>query len=236
MRKFAITDIHGCNLSFHALLDQISLTTADELYLLGDYIDRGPDSKGVLDTILQLKNDGYQLRCLMGNHDEGMLKAPHDGHLFHNWLTNWGGVQTLDSFNAYEWKDIAEKYWKFLAGLEYYIETDGYILVHAGLNFDLPDPFEAQKSLLFIRDWHKDINYDWLGERIIVHGHSPVSPQQTKTFLQNLETQRVIDIDNGCFIGNYRAERGHLCAFDMTNRALFFQKNLDDVTNYWAKK
>ncbi|MEO0876095.1 MAG: metallophosphoesterase, partial [Bacteroidota bacterium] len=66
MRKFAISDIHGCLKTFEALLDQIQFTTQDELYLLGDYIDRGPDSKGVIDLIWKMQADGYQVKCLRG--------------------------------------------------------------------------------------------------------------------------------------------------------------------------
>ncbi len=69
MRKLAIGDIHGCNKTFKALLDQINLSKDDELTLLGDYIDRGPDSKGVIDTIINLQSSGYQVRALRGNHD-----------------------------------------------------------------------------------------------------------------------------------------------------------------------
>ena len=66
MRKFAISDIHGCLKSFEALLDKIQLSTSDELYILGDYIDRGPDSKGVIDYIWKLEQEGYAVKCLRG--------------------------------------------------------------------------------------------------------------------------------------------------------------------------
>jgi len=70
MRQIAISDIHGCARTFQALLDKIQLSTNDQLYLLGDYIDRGPDSKGVIDTILGLINAGYRVQTLMGNHEK----------------------------------------------------------------------------------------------------------------------------------------------------------------------
>ena len=234
MRQFAISDIHGCHLSFNALLDKIGLTTADELYLLGDYIDRGPDSKGVLDTIFRLQSTGYTVRCLMGNHDEAILKARHDRLFFLSWLSDWGGVQTLNSFQAHEWKVIAAPYWHFFETLEPFIETGSHILVHAGLDFRLPDPLVFTEEMLFIRDWHPSINYGWLGDRCIVHGHTPVSVQQVQTLLENIDNQQVINIDTGCFAGERSSGKGHLCAFDLTNRALFFQKNLDDVSGYWA--
>ena len=70
MRRFAISDIHGCARTFEALLDRIAFTSQDELYLLGDYIDRGGDSKGVLDLIFRFQKEGYAVQCLLGNHEQ----------------------------------------------------------------------------------------------------------------------------------------------------------------------
>ncbi|MCC6412552.1 MAG: metallophosphoesterase, partial [Saprospiraceae bacterium] len=64
MKKYAISDIHGCNKTFLALLENLDFSKADELYLLGDYVDRGPDSKGVFDTIFRLQSEGYKVQCL----------------------------------------------------------------------------------------------------------------------------------------------------------------------------
>jgi serine/threonine protein phosphatase 1 len=235
MRQFAITDIHGCNASFNALLDKIGLTTADELYLLGDYIDRGPDSKGVLDTIMRLQSTGYTVRCVRGNHDEAMLKSRVDRHFYLDWLTGWGGEQTLESFSAYQWDDIAPQYWHFLQSLDLFIETNGYILVHAGLDFSKSNPFKAKAEMTSIRNWYSDIDYEWLGSRCIVHGHTPVTVQEASTLLENLDSHQVIDIDTGCFSGERLPGKGYLTALDMTNRQLVFQKNLDDVSRYWAR-
>lgn len=74
-RTFAIADIHGCYSTFCALLDQIMLTREDELYLLGDYIDRGPDSKKVVDLIIQLQADGFAVKPIMGNHEQMLLDS-----------------------------------------------------------------------------------------------------------------------------------------------------------------
>ena len=74
MNKFAISDIHGCAKNFKALLDRISLSLGDELYLLGDYIDRGPDSKGVIDHVWQLQKTGHTVHCLCGNHEQRLRR------------------------------------------------------------------------------------------------------------------------------------------------------------------
>ncbi len=232
MRQFAITDIHGCNRSFNALLDQIGLTTADELFLLGDYIDRGPDSKGVLETIIGLQSTGYKVRCMMGNHDESMRKARLNRIFYEEWISKWGGQQTLESFETIDLEEVPQHYWEFLESLELYIETGAFILAHAGLNFHLLNPFSNKTDLLFIRDWYGDIDYGWLGDRCIVHGHTPVTTEQCEALLQNIDNHRVIDIDTGCFSGTRLPGKGYLTAFNMTNRQLTFQKCLDNVGGY----
>ena len=74
MRKIAISDIHGCLKTFKLMVEeQIVLSQKDELYLLGDFVDRGPNSKGVLDYIMSLQEAGYQLHCLRGNHEDMMV-------------------------------------------------------------------------------------------------------------------------------------------------------------------
>jgi len=225
MRKFAISDIHGCRKTFEALLDQIGLTTEDELYLLGDYIDRGPDSKGVIDYIWQLQTDGYRLHCLRGNHEEMMLASMIDKRYRENWIGFNGGAETIRSFEAKSWVDIPENYLVFLHELEYYLEVDDYILVHAGLDFENDTPFEDKEALIWIRNWYESIDYDWLGDRIIVHGHTPQPSTNTKDMLKNIEELQVVDIDNGCVFPHPRL--GMLCAFELTQRELFFQKNIE---------
>ena len=72
MRKFAISDIHGCSRTLEALLDKLAVTTADEVYFLGDYIDRGPDSAGVIERLIELR-ERYECTFLLGNHESMFL-------------------------------------------------------------------------------------------------------------------------------------------------------------------
>jgi serine/threonine protein phosphatase 1 len=75
-RRFAVGDIHGCSKTLKKMMEDVLLLEhEDMLFLMGDYIDRGPDSKGVLDYILQLLESGYDIRPLLGNHEEMMLIA-----------------------------------------------------------------------------------------------------------------------------------------------------------------
>lgn len=234
MRQFAISDIHGCNISFNALLEKIGLTTADELYLLGDYIDRGPDSKGVLDTIMRLQTMGYKVRCLVGNHEDGMVRSLYDFEHCEAWMKKWGGKETLESFDVFSINDVPLEYWRFLDSLEKYIEVGDYLLVHAGLNWSGVKPLSDLDGLLFARNWYHKIDYDWLGKRTIIHGHTPIVQTAMELMLESMNFHQYLNIDNGCVYDSYADDSYHLCALDMTNRALFFQKNLDDVSGYWA--
>jgi serine/threonine protein phosphatase 1 len=78
-RVFIIGDIHGCNKTFRKLvLEKISIRKTDKIYCLGDYIDRGPDSKGVIDFIIQLRKDGFNIHTLRGNHEQLLLESEID--------------------------------------------------------------------------------------------------------------------------------------------------------------
>ncbi len=226
MRKIAITDIHGCINSFWALLDQLALTTSDELYLLGDYIDRGPNSKGVIDHIWQLQEDGYQIECLRGNHEQLLLESRQRPGQNMLWLAN-GGWETLASFKIQSTYRVPQEYLKFCQGLPYYLEVDHYILVHAGLSFDNEDPLADREAMLWIREWYDNIDRDWLGDRIIVHGHTPISLAQINLQYKNIKKTPALDIDGGCVHKGKRPGLGYLCALDMTNWKLYFQDNID---------
>ena len=172
MRKFAISDIHGCRQTFDALLQKIELKKEDKLFLLGDFIDRGPDAKGVLDKIMTMQEEGYQVYCTWGNHEEIMMDIIDNPVNLGSWLRS-GGASTLTSFEVNYPTDIPSKYIDFIRSFPYYLEEDQYILVHAGLNFKLRQPLKGITDMLWIRKWYDAINYKWLKDRIIIHGHTP---------------------------------------------------------------
>lgn len=222
MRKIAISDIHGCNATFEALLQQINFSKADQLFLLGDYLDRGPSSKQVLDTIFRLKAEGYQLQCLRGNHEEMLLWAL-SGHSYNleSFLRN-GGDMTLASFDVKHPRDIPEQYLDFLENLPLWIEADEFIFVHAGLHF-VPgtSPFEHQDKMLWTRNWYNDLDLEWLGQRFIVHGHTPTPYATIRNLFRHFNGLRVINIDAGCVY--QRTGYGQLCGVDLSNRILYFE-------------
>jgi serine/threonine protein phosphatase 1 len=230
MPQFAISDIHGCAQTFDALLNEIQLSPSDELFLLGDYIDRGLDSKGVIDKILALQKDGYRVQCLMGNHEEMLLECldPAAFGMTDLWLKN-GGKATLQSFSLPWYANpahIPKIYLDFMHRLHLYFEAGPYLMVHAGLNFKAPEPLQDLNSMLWIRGFYQDIDYDWLNGRILVHGHTPQITEATERQLQNLPEKQVINIDTGCVFNKHG--RDTLTAFNLTDQTLTCVKNQEN--------
>lgn len=232
MSRYAISDIHGCHQTFDALLDRLALSQSDTLYLLGDYIDRGPGSKEVVDRILQLRRDGYEVECLLGNHEWLLLNAPYDNNRMVNWINRNGGAITLQSYNLYEenyLQAMPSDHLSFYKNLQYIIELDDYILVHAGLNFKDEDPLSDYTSMLWIRDWHQQIDETVTDGRAIVHGHTPRLYTYLEKDVLNKDC-KAFDIDTGCVYHGTHFE-GYLVAFDLDRRTCTFQKNIEDLAH-----
>lgn len=226
--RYAISDIHGNYKTFLNALDRIQLSPSDELYILGDYIDRGPNSRAVINHILQLQAGGYNINCIRGNHEQYMLNAfnsdDSDKHFF--WLRAGGGP-TLDSYHkaANELFPDFDKHLQWAAQLPFYLDIGDYYLVHAGINFRALEPLKDLESLIQIRHWHEDINDQWLGKKHIVHGHTPMKRKYIEAQLSDSHPYPAFDIDAGCFY--HKHGFGHLCVMNLDDRAFHFLPNAD---------
>lgn len=130
--RLAIGDIHGCLTSFDTLLSAINPGKEDLIVTLGDYVDRGPDSKGVIDRLLELR-ETHSMINLMGNHEIQMIRALEtrtDRERFLSGLC--GGQDTLDCYGGHL-EDVLEEHWDFIRNASLYHELDDFILVHAGI-------------------------------------------------------------------------------------------------------
>jgi len=208
----------------------IRLETGDTLYLLGDYVDRGPDSKGVIDFIISLREKGYRVLTLMGNHEDMLLNAMEGGAQFNQWMRN-GGSFTLKSFGLEKMIEtgymsgfgLPDPYLGFLHDLKFYVEMDDVILVHAGIDLSLPDPFSETYILLWTRQ--TVIEKKVLGNRKVIHGHTPVPLTVIREMVDDPEAND-INIDGGCVYTMYRS-LGYLAALDLDKRELMWVKNLE---------
>jgi predicted MPP superfamily phosphohydrolase len=220
-RLFAISDIHGCFNPFYELVvNVIKLTKSDSLILLGDYIDRGWQSREVIDFIIDLKQKGFDVTPLRGNHEQMLLDSWDDPAEFPLWQMNSGDT-TLFSFGITEIREADKKYIDFFSGLEFYLEIDNYLFVHAGFNDYEADPFSDR----YIMIWECSSNYTnpVLQDKTIIHGHRP----KTIAFVKKLisENSKVIPIDTGCV---YEKEMGYanLSALEINSMNLISVPNM----------
>jgi serine/threonine protein phosphatase 1 len=219
-RKIAIGDIHGCNKTFNKLLYQIlKIRDDDSIYLLGDYIDRGPDSKGVIDTILKLQTEGYDIVCLRGNHEQILLDSGQDLNHFMQWLLN-GGDSTMESFGAKRYKDFPIKYKLFFESTQLIITIPGFVLVHAGLNFKKNKIFEDKNAMLWARGF-KSFQPKLEGLKLI-HGHTPIP---LKKILE--QNGNCINIDGGCVFNSIKKNCGYLVACILETMEFKYVKCID---------
>jgi serine/threonine protein phosphatase 1 len=219
MRTFVISDIHGNNELFREALKEIGFEKEDKLILLGDLIDRGIDSKGVLDSVIQLLESGYNIECLRGNHEQMLLDAPLSKNHLNHWLLN-GGDQTLYSFRINSIKKIPPKYLNLINGFKYFDEDENFVFAHAALNMKIADPLMDIDTILWERNPAKYLNLDWLGNRKLIHGHTPTSQAEILKAIENDE--RIICIDNGSFIN--RKNYGTMCVLHLESLGVKFCK------------
>jgi serine/threonine protein phosphatase 1 len=153
MRVLAIGDIHGCLGAFDDLLKWVAPTKEDVVITLGDYVDRGPDSRGVLGRLIELKQR-LNLICLRGNHEQMMVEAYRGGSSEKKMWSGVGGVQTLGSYGtpgkSGTLEDIPREHWDFLENdLVDYHESELFIFVHATVWPDLAMDEQSNTALLW---------------------------------------------------------------------------------------
>jgi len=209
MGLIAIGDIHGCPQSLDLLLNRIEPTSDDHLVFVGDYIDRGPDSKAVIDRLLGLRED-VSCTFLRGNHEAMMIEYLDTG-AFSLWRMN-GGSSTLQSYlNGGSEIHIPDPHASFVRETKLYHETDDFLFVHAGLKPDLTvgeNLQEADEDVLLWERGHLEASgLAW--EKPVVCGHTP-QPEP-------IDRDKLILIDTGC-VYHMQPGMGRLTAVHLPER------------------
>ena len=226
IRVYAVGDVHGrADLlekifgSIDADLNSRPAEATIEVFL-GDYIDRGPASRKVLDRLIDRRRS-HQTLCLRGNHEAYMLEFLEDSTIFDEW-SRYGGRETLMSYglipslninpdervrlaNAFK-HALPEKHHRFLTGLRTTFTCGDFHFVHAGVRPGIPLREQSKEDLMWIRE--DFLTYEEQFEKIIVHGHTPVVNADIRP--------NRINIDTGAFA------TGHLTCLVLEGQTLDF--------------
>lgn len=199
-RVFAIGDVHGCAAEVDALLDGLRLVRGDTLVFVGDYIDRGPDSRAVIDLMVAIqRRDDVASVFLKGNHEDMCLAyLGRPGRWGEAWLTN-GGRHALLSYGVHpeatsgELLDaMPDAHLAFLQGLASSHQVAGHLVVHAGVRPERRWSEQEEDDLLWIRE--DFIRRPHALPHTVVFGHTP-----HRAVLVDLPYK--IGIDTGCVYG-----------------------------------
>lgn len=228
-KRYIVPDVHGCFKTLRILVEEVMTPSKpDQIFFLGDYIDRGPDSGAVIDYILNLKEQGYEIYALRGNHEESILKAheEYDADSFAKMLVRINKCpDLLDASGALE-----KRYLHFMSGLPYYFEMDDCYLVHAGFDYKKPEPFKDYSAMIQLYIENEKYDVSILNGKKMIHGHRVTAIHSIREMVN--ERKQIISLDNGCAyykqhkIYDYK-ELGHLCCLELNSFVLHSVKNID---------
>lgn len=209
-----IGDIHGCQKTFLSLLSKLPKSIKN-IYTVGDMIDRGPNSKEVIQTCMD-----RGIKSVKGNHEDMFIDYLTDGFEYERGMYEInGGNATLRSYGTY--KDVYDKHLEFIINLPYYIETDDFILTHAGVSISHETTFRdlsrrSKDAVLWNRGW-----WSTNLSKIQIFGHT-IHNHVKRRKKPNEDKLAWADIDTGCFKG------GWLTAFLFPSLEVIQVRNTED--------
>ncbi len=209
-RIYAIGDVHGCVDELDQLLalinNDLDETPVDEHYLifLGDYVDRGPDSAGVIRRLMKLQKADSNVICLKGNHEDKFLEFLSNPRPLASGFFAYGGIETSQSFglkakhlsaplrDAKKIRDllldkIPKSQLKFLTDLELSVSIGDYFFCHAGIRPGIKLKKQDENDLMWIRQ--EFLTSSKLHPKIIVHGHTPQAEPEMLANRINVDTK-----------------------------------------------
>ena len=216
-RRIVIGDVHGHYDTLITLLDSISPTSEDEIYFLGDLIDRGPNSAQVVDLVMR-----NQYQCLRGNHEEMLLDVVGSGEvsieLYQGWLYS-GGHATVASYD----NKIPQEHIDWIKSLPLYLDLGNFWLVHAGVDPNIPLQQQSADQFCWIREAFHSSDRAFFSDKLIVTGH-------TITFtLPGVQPGQIaagrgwLNIETGA----YHHNSGWMTALDLNQQKVYQANTLD---------
>jgi serine/threonine protein phosphatase 1 len=194
-RTFVFGDIHGCLAAFDCLLNAIEFDATDTIVTVGDYVDRGPNSKGVIDRLMELEQK-VNLIPLLGNHEEMLLAVLENRMEPYGWL-NHGGVETMDSYGfTGDLNCVPKEHVDFMRRMPSHYETENHFVVHANYDPDLAFEDQPNELLRWLKLSESLPGPHYSGKRAVV-GHT--HDRQGEIF----QVPHLICIDTYCYGGRW---------------------------------
>jgi serine/threonine protein phosphatase 1 len=215
-RRIVIGDVHGHYKGLMKLIEAIAPTSDDQVYFLGDLIDRGPDSSQVVEFV---KSNNYQ--CLLGNHEQMLLKIWTGENISTPAMQAWlygGGQATIASYKD---ANIPDEHLEWLQSLPLYLDLGDIWLTHAGVDPELSLAEQTAEQFCWIRDEFHSIPYPYFCDKLIIIGHTITFTFPGVTPGKLAQGPGWLDIDTGA----YHPRSGWLTGFDTTNN-LIYQVNI----------
>lgn len=215
-RRIVIGDVHGHYDGLMILLEAIAPEANDQVYFLGDLIDRGAQSAQVVNFVQQ---SSYQ--CLLGNHEQMLLNVltKRSGYeqMHQAWLYN-GGYATI---NSYKEATVPQEHIEWMLNLPTYLDLGDIWLAHAGVDPKIELAQQTAEQLCWVRDEFLSIRQPYFADKLIIIGHSITFTLPGVTPGKLAQGQGWLDIDTGA----YHPKSGWLTGLDTTNN-LVYQVNV----------
>lgn len=211
-RRIVIGDVHGHYNGLMGLLEAISPGADDEIYFIGDLIDRGPQSFQVVDFV---KKNAYP--CILGNHEQMLLDVVISGsmaaHVQQSWLYS-GGYATISSYPD---STIPQEHLEWMQNLPTHLDLGDYWLVHAGIDPRIPLAEQTSDQLCWVRDEFHSMEQPYFSDKIVIIGHTITFTLPGVNPGKLAKGQGWIDIDTGA----YHPKSGWLTGLDITNNQVY---------------
>ena len=223
--RWAIPDIHGCIATFKKLVEEvILLSKEDQLFLLGDYIDKGKHGAKVIDFILALQQEGFQVYPLRGNHEENFLEAykEYDTRTFELYVSRLTKNVGLTKNGIPKPEHL-----KFFESLPLVIETNDFVMAHAAVK---PYIDYSQRKYV-LEQYIVELTREELNGKTLLRGHQPTDYAKIENSVRNRHT--VISLDNGCVYSRKKKKLlntnglGKLVAFNLDTFELISTENCE---------
>jgi serine/threonine protein phosphatase 1 len=217
MRTLAIGDVHGCYRSLIALESFAKFKSDDRIVTLGDYVDRGPDSKSVLEWLIDRDTNG-QLIALRGNHELMMLAARKSERHRDEWLA-CGGDAALSSYGTDSFNDIPGPHWHFLTSrLRSHFQTKTHFFVHANAYADIAID-DQPDFMLYWESFGSPSRHE--SGLTMVCGHTPQ------------RTGQPLDVGHAICIDTWACGRGWLTCLDVNSRYCWQANESGETRSFW---